>query len=152
MAVVTVVPGDGIGPEMVSAALGVLEATGAQLSWDVQPAGVAALEQVGDPLPEETVASIERNGFALKGPLETPLGAGFRSLNGELRSRLDLYASLRPCLALNPRRGRPECDLLLVRENHEDVFAGIVPRRLVVGDRGGVRQRVAQRLEEGLGG
>jgi isocitrate dehydrogenase (NAD+) len=125
MTVVTVIPGDGIGPEVVAATMRVLGATGVDFSWDVRPAGAAGMLEGHEPLPKETIASIEETGLALKGPLETPLGAGVRSLNAEMRIRLDLYASLRPCVGLNPRAGRPGCDFLLIRENHEDVFAGI---------------------------
>ena len=121
---VTVIPGDGVGPEIVAAARTVIDATGVGPRWEVRPAGVAAHAESGEALPAETIASIRRNGLALKGPLGSPAGAA-GSLNGKLRAELDLYASLRPCRTLNPRSGRADCDLLIVRENHEDVFAGI---------------------------
>src|SRR6185437_7409151 len=93
---VTLIPGDGIGPEVSGAARRVLEATGVKFEWDVQEAGVTALESQGDVLPEQVVESIRKNGIALKGPLTTPIGGGFRSVNVALRHALELYANLRP--------------------------------------------------------
>ncbi|MCX5994349.1 MAG: isocitrate/isopropylmalate family dehydrogenase, partial [Chloroflexi bacterium] len=94
---VTLLPGDGIGPEITRATTRVLEATGIAFEWDIHTVGEAALEKYGTPLPEETLESIRRNRVALKGPVTTPIGKGFRSVNVALRKQLDLYACLRPC-------------------------------------------------------
>ena len=110
---VTLVPGDGTGPELTEATRRVLEATGVEFTWDVQQAGVDVMETAGTPLPPETLESIKRNGVALKGPITTPIGTGFRSVNVALRHELGLYACIRPCktyagraLALRGRRRR----------------------------------------------
>ena len=110
---VTLVPGDGTGPELTEATRRVLEATGVEFTWDVQQAGVDVMESAGTPLPPETLESIKRNGVALKGPITTPIGTGFRSVNVALRHELGLYACVRPCktyvgraLALRGRRRR----------------------------------------------
>ena len=94
---VTLIPGDGTGPELTEATRRVLEATGVEFDWDVRHAGVDVMEQFGTPLPEETLASIKQNRVALKGPITTPIGTGFRSVNVALRHELGLYACLRPC-------------------------------------------------------
>src|SRR5207244_815168 len=94
---VTLIPGDGTGPELTEATRRVLEATGVELEWDVQQAGVDVMDEAGTPLPEETLASIRENGVALKGPITTPIGTGFRSVNVALRHALELYACVRPC-------------------------------------------------------
>jgi len=123
---VTLLPGDGIGPEVVRASLRVLEATGVAFEWDEQPAGMAAYEAGGDPLPDAVLASIRETKVALKGPLTTPVGTGFRSANVTLRQRLDLYASVRPAVSLPNTRARFEgVDLLIFRENTEGLYAGI---------------------------
>jgi isocitrate dehydrogenase (NAD+) len=123
---ITLLPGDGIGPEVVRATLRVLEATGVAFEWDEQPAGMAAYEAGGDPLPEGVLASIRETKVALKGPLTTPVGTGFRSANVTLRQRLDLYASVRPAVSLPNTRSRFEgVDLLIFRENTEGLYAGI---------------------------
>jgi isocitrate dehydrogenase (NAD+) len=123
---ITLLPGDGIGPEVVRATLRVLEATGVAFEWDEQPAGMAAYEAGGDPLPEPVLASIRETKVALKGPLTTPVGTGFRSANVTLRQRLDLYASVRPAVSLPNTRSRFEgVDLLIFRENTEGLYAGI---------------------------
>ncbi len=123
---ITLLPGDGIGPEVTNATLRVLEATGLDFDWDEQVAGMAAYETGGDPLPEAVVDSIRRNGIALKGPLTTPVGTGFRSANVKLRQVLDLYANVRPCVSLPNTRARYEnIDLLIFRENTEGLYAGI---------------------------
>jgi len=123
---VTLIPGDGTGPELTEAARRVLEATGVELEWDVRQAGVDVMEEAGTPLPEETLASVKENGVALKGPITTPIGTGFRSVNVALRHELDLYACLRPCKSYAGVRSRyNDVDLVIVRENTEDLYAGI---------------------------
>src|SRR5438105_14192389 len=123
---VTLIPGDGTGPELTEAARRVLEATGVELEWDVREAGVDVIEEAGTPLPEETLASITENKVALKGPITTPIGTGFRSVNVALRHELGLYACLRPCKSYPGVRSRYEgVDVVVVRENTEDLYAGI---------------------------
>ncbi|MET0476924.1 MAG: isocitrate/isopropylmalate family dehydrogenase, partial [Actinomycetota bacterium] len=123
---VTFIPGDGVGPELSEATRRVLEATGVQFDWDVQEAGAEVIDKYGTPLPEQVLDSIRRNGVAIKGPLTTPIGTGFRSVNVALRKELDLYACLRPCKTYRGVRSRYEdIDLVVVRENHEDLYAGI---------------------------
>jgi isocitrate dehydrogenase (NAD+) len=123
---VTLIPGDGTGPELTEATRRVLEATGVGLDWDVRQAGVDVMSEAGTPLPEETLASIRGNGVALKGPITTPIGTGFRSVNVALRHELELYACLRPCKSYDGVRSRyQEVDLVVVRENTEDLYAGI---------------------------
>ena len=127
---VTLIPGDGVGPEVSAAARRVLEAIGAQLGftfrWDVQTAGMEVMEAEGTPLPERVLNSIRTNKVALKGPITTPVGTGFRSINVALRKLLDLYACVRPCKHYKGVRSRyDEVDLVIVRENHEDLYAGI---------------------------
>jgi isocitrate dehydrogenase (NAD+) len=123
---VTLIPGDGTGPELTEATGRVLEATGVELEWDVRQAGVDVMGDAGTPLPEETLASIRQNGVALKGPITTPIGTGFRSVNVALRHELELYACLRPCKSYPGVRSRYEnVDLVVVRENTEDLYAGI---------------------------
>src|SRR5687767_10734429 len=122
----TLIPGDGTGPELTEATCGVLEATGVALDWDVRQAGVDVMEEAGTPLPEETLASVKENGVALKGPITTPIGTGFRSVNVALRHELGLYACLRPCKTYPGVRSRYEdVDIVVVRENTEDLYAGI---------------------------
>lgn len=123
---VTLIPGDGIGPEVMAAAVEVVEATGVAFEWDEQPAGMDAFETTGDPLPQPTLDSIERTRVAFKGPLTTPVGTGFRSINVRIRQHFDLYANVRPCETLPNTRGPFEgVDLLLYRENTEGLYAGI---------------------------
>jgi isocitrate dehydrogenase (NAD+) len=123
---VTLIPGDGTGPELTEATGRVLEATGVELEWDVRQAGVDVMGDAGTPLPEETLASIRQNRVALKGPITTPIGTGFRSVNVALRHELELYACLRPCKSYPGVRSRYEnVDLVVVRENTEDLYAGI---------------------------
>jgi len=123
---VTFIPGDGIGPEVSSAARRVLEATGVPFEWDVQEAGMTALEKYGDVLPDSVIESIRRNGLALKGPLTTPVGGGFRSVNVSLRQMLDLYVNLRPARTYKGVQSPYEdVDLVVVRENMEDLYAGV---------------------------
>ena len=123
---VTLIPGDGIGPELAEAARGVLEATGIGFEWDVQEAGEATIATEGTPLPDRVVESIRRNGIALKGPITTPVGSGFRSVNVGLRQALELYANVRPARTMKGVETRYEnVDLIIVRENTEDLYAGI---------------------------
>jgi isocitrate dehydrogenase (NAD+) len=124
---VTLIPGDGTGPELTQATRRVLEATGVEFDWDVQPAGADVMaEHGGNPLPDETLESIRRNGVALKGPITTPVGEGFRSVNVGLRVALDLYAQVRPCKTYPGVRTRyDDVDLVIIRETTEDIYAGI---------------------------
>ena len=122
---VTLIPGDGIGPSISSATVRVLEAAGVDIDWDVQYAGQAGVAKHGDPIPEATLDSIKRTRLALKGPLETPVGEGFRSINVALRKTFDLYANIRPAHTI-VQGGRYEgIDLVLVRENTEGLYVGI---------------------------
>ncbi len=126
---VTLIPGDGIGPELADATRGVLEATGIGFAWDVQQAGEATIAGEGTPLPERVIASIRANGVAIKGPITTPVGSGFRSVNVGLRQALELYANVRPARSMKGVQTRYEgIDLLIVRENTEDLYAGIEHR------------------------
>jgi isocitrate dehydrogenase (NAD+) len=123
---VTFIPGDGVGPELSEATRRVLEGTGVRFDWDVQQAGADVIDQYGTPLPGHVLDSIRANGVAIKGPLTTPIGTGFRSVNVALRKELDLYACLRPCKSYRGVRSRyQDIDLVVVRENHEDLYAGI---------------------------
>jgi isocitrate dehydrogenase (NAD+) len=123
---VTLIPGDGIGPEVVAAAVRVLSATGVEFEWDTQPAGATAIGEHGSALPERTLESIRRNKVAFKGPTETPIGTGHRSVNVELRKTLDLYANLRPVKTLPGVKSRYEnVDVVVVRENTEDLYSGL---------------------------
>jgi isocitrate dehydrogenase (NAD+) len=124
---VTLIPGDGTGPELTEATRRVLEATGVEFEWDVQPAGAEVMDQFGgNPLPEPTLESVRRNGVALKGPITTPVGVGFRSVNVGLRKALDLYAQVRPCkLYPGVRSLYDEVDFVIIRENTEDLYTGI---------------------------
>jgi isocitrate dehydrogenase (NAD+) len=123
---VTLIPGDGTGPEISEATRRVLEATGVAFEWDVQHAGTDVMDEYGTPLPEGVLDSIRANGVAIKGPITTPVGTGFRSVNVALRKELDLYMCLRPCKSYPGVRSRYEdIDLVVVRENHEDLYAGI---------------------------
>jgi len=122
---VTVIPGDGIGPEVTAATLEVLQAAGADLDYDHQLGGVTALEQVGTPLPDETLDSIRRTRIALKGPLTTPSGSGFRSINVALRKEFDLYSNVRPARTIVPGGRYEDIDLVLIRENTEGLYVGV---------------------------
>ena len=123
---VTLIPGDGIGPEVSTATQAVLDASGVRIEWDVQQAGLNALERVGDVLPEATLDSIRRNKVGLKGPMTTPIGTGFRSVNVGLRQALGLYANLRPGRTMPGVRSRfDDVDLVIVRENLEGMYTGI---------------------------
>lgn len=122
---ITLIPGDGIGPEVTEATVEVLEAAGAGLEYDRQLAGLAALEEVRSPLPTETLDSIRRTGLALKGPLTTQLGSGFRSINVAIRKEFDLYANVRPTKTLLPGGRYEDIDLVLIRENTEGLYVGV---------------------------
>jgi isocitrate dehydrogenase (NAD+) len=126
---VTLIPGDGIGPELADATVGVLEATGIAFEWDVQQAGEATIASEGTPLPDRVIESIRRTGVAIKGPITTPVGSGFRSVNVGLRQALELYANVRPARSMTGVQTRYEnVDLIIVRENTEDLYAGIEHR------------------------
>ena len=126
---VTLIPGDGIGPELAQAATNVLEATGIGFDWDRQDAGEATIASEGTPLPDRVVESIRTNGVAIKGPITTPVGSGFRSVNVGLRQALELYANVRPARSMKGVQTRYEgVDLIIVRENTEDLYAGIEHR------------------------
>jgi len=120
----TLIPGDGIGPEITAATLAVLDALGAPFQWDTQVAGLAGVTAFGDPLPQVTLDSIERTRLALKGPLETPSGGGYRSSNVRLREKFKLYANLRPAKSLVPGGRFENIDLVLCRENIEGLYMG----------------------------
>jgi len=123
---VTLITGDGVGPEIAEATRRCIDASGAEINWDVVEAGSDVMEREGTPLPEATVESIKRTGVALKAPITTPVGTGFRSINVHLRQSLDLYACLRPCKSYKGVRSRySDIDLVVVRENTEDLYAGI---------------------------
>src|SRR4030066_1184767 len=126
MHTVTLIPGDGTGPEISEAAKRVIEATGVPITWDIQEAGQDIFEKEGTPLPQRVIDSIKKNKVALKGPVTTPVGKGFRSVNVALRQNLDLYCCLRPCKTFKGARTRYEdIDLVIIRENTEDLYAGI---------------------------
>jgi isocitrate dehydrogenase (NAD+) len=124
---VTLIPGDGIGPELTEATRRVLEASGAEFDWDVQFAGTDVMDRNdGNPLPDHVLDAIRETGVALKGPITTPVGSGFRSVNVGLRKALDLYGQVRPCKSYEGVRSRfDDVDLVLIRENTEDLYAGI---------------------------
>ena len=122
---VTLIPGDGIGPSISSATVRILEAAGADIAWDPQVAGMAGVAKYGDPIPDATLDSIKRTRLALKGPLETPVGEGFRSINVALRKTFDLYANVRPAHSIIPGGRYADIDLVLVRENTEGLYTGI---------------------------
>ena len=123
---ITMIPGDGVGPEVSEATRRVIDATGVQIQWEIVNAGADVMAQTGTPLPPAVIESIKRNKVAIKGPITTPIGTGFRSVNVALRHELDLYANLRPCKCYPGVRTRfPETDLVVVRENTEDLYAGI---------------------------
>ena len=122
---ITVIPGDGIGPEVTAATLEVLQAAGADLEYDHQLGGISALEEVGTPLPDETLDSIRRTRIALKGPLTTPSGSGFRSINVALRKEFDLYSNVRPARTIVPGGRYEDIDLVLIRENTEGLYVGV---------------------------
>jgi isocitrate dehydrogenase (NAD+) len=122
---VTLISGDGIGPSISSATVRILEAAGVDIDWDIQYAGQAGVAKYGDPIPDQTLDSIKRTRLALKGPLETPVGEGFRSINVALRKTFDLYANVRPAHTIVPGGRYENIDLVLVRENTEGLYVGI---------------------------
>lgn len=123
---VTLIPGDGIGPEIIEATVEIINASGAAIDWERHEVGLAAIEKYGEPLPEETVASLRRNKVGLKGPATTPVGKGFRSVNVGLRMALDLYANVRPLKNLPHIESRYNgIDMIIVRENTEDLYSGV---------------------------
>ena len=121
----TLIPGDGIGPDITAATVRILEASGAQFEWDHQLAGMAAVAKYDDPMPDATIESIKRTRLALKGPLETPVGGGFRSVNVALRRAFDLYANVRPARDVIPGGRFDDVDIVLIRENTEGLYSGI---------------------------
>ena len=146
---VTLIPGDGTGPEIAEATRRVIDASGATIDWDVQHAGADVMDESGgNPLPDHVLDSIRTNGVAIKGPITTPVGVGFRSVNVALRKALDLYGQVRPCKSYPGVRSRYDAvDLIIVRENTEDLYAGIEfeqgaeeTRELIawIGERGGL--------------
>ena len=126
MTKVTLIKGDGIGPEISDAVVKILSAAGADIEWDVQTAGADVIEKEGSPLPERVLDSVKKNKVALKSPVTTPIGKGFRSVNVQLRKDLDLYANLRPCKNIDGiKTPFNNVDIVVVRENTEDLYAGI---------------------------
>ena len=123
---VVLIPGDGIGPEITQAMRRVVEATGVQINWNVQEAGAGVMDEFGTPLPQHVLDAVAETKVAIKGPITTPVGTGFRSVNVALRKHFDLYACVRPCLS-QPGDGSRfrDVDLVIVRENTEDLYAGI---------------------------
>jgi isocitrate dehydrogenase (NAD+) len=140
---VTLIPGDGIGPEITAAVVRVLAAAGAGVEWDRQLAGMAALEETGDPLPDATLESVRQHRVVLKGPLTTPVGTGFRSVNVALRKEFDLYANVRPAKTLLPGGRYDHVDIVLVRENTEGLYVGYETFIAVAGDPRAVAQSTA---------
>lgn len=123
---ITLINGDGIGPEISDAVVKIIDASGLKIDWDVQTAGADVILKEGTPLPERVLNSVKENGVALKAPVTTPIGKGFRSVNVQLRKELDLYANLRPCKNLpNVKTKFDNVDIVVVRENTEDLYAGI---------------------------
>ena len=123
---ITLIPGDGTGPELVEAARRCVAALGIDITWDIAEAGESAIAKYKTPLPERVIESVTKNKVALKGPITTPVGSGFRSVNVEIRKRLDLYACVRPCKSYKGVRSRyTDIDLVIIRENTEDLYAGI---------------------------
>ncbi|HEX5632093.1 MAG TPA: isocitrate/isopropylmalate family dehydrogenase, partial [Gemmatimonadales bacterium] len=120
----TLIRGDGIGPEISAATLGAIEATGVRIEWEDELAGMAAVDATGTPLPDATVESIRRTRLALKGPLTTPVGTGFRSVNVGLRKEFELFANVRPAKSFIPGGRFPNVDIVLVRENLEGLYIG----------------------------
>lgn len=140
---VTLIPGDGIGPEITDAVLRMLEAARADITWDRQLGGMAALEATGDPLPGQTLESVRCHRIVLKGPLTTPVGSGFRSVNVALRREFDLYANVRPTRTIIPGGRYDDVDIVLVRENTEGLYIGFETYITVGGDPRAVAQSTA---------
>ena len=129
----TLIPGDGIGPSIANATVRILAAAGSDIEWDTQVAGLAGVARFGDPIPEATLDSIKRTKLALKGPLETPVGEGYRSINVALRKTFDLYANVRPAYSIAPGGRYENLDLVMIRENTEGLYVG-VEHYIKVGD------------------
>ena len=126
MTKVTLIKGDGIGPEISESVVKIIEASGADIEWDIQTAGLDVIETEGVPLPQRVIDSIKKNKVALKAPITTPIGKGFRSVNVQLRKELDLYANIRPCKNIPTIQTRfDNVDIVVVRENTEDLYAGV---------------------------
>ena len=126
MTKVTLIKGDGIGPEISESVVKIIEASGADIEWDIQTAGLDVIEKEGVPLPQRVIDSIKKNKVALKAPITTPIGKGFRSVNVQLRKELDLYANIRPCKNIPTIQTRfDNVDIVVVRENTEDLYAGV---------------------------
>jgi isocitrate dehydrogenase (NAD+) len=140
---ITLIPGDGIGPEITEATVHILENVGLEFQWDRQLAGMAAVDAYGDPMPAGTLDSIARTGVALKGPLLTPVGGGFRSVNVGMRSRFDLYANVRPARTIRTGGRYENVDIVLVRENTEGLYSGIENYVTIDGDDRAAAQSVA---------
>ncbi len=147
--VVTLIPGDGIGPEITEATLRVLDAAGVCIEWDRQLGGMAALEEAGDPLPDATLESVRKNRVVLKGPLTTPVGEGFRSVNVALRREFDLYANIRPARTIIPGGRYEDVDLVLIRENTEGLYIGYEMFIAIEGDPRAVAQATAITTRKG---
>ena len=122
---VTLIPGDGIGPSITRATVRMVDASGADIKWEEKLAGMAGVAKFGDPIPDETLDSIRRTHVALKGPLETPVGEGYRSINVALRKAFDLYANVRPAYSIVPGGRYQNLDLVLIRENTEGLYVGV---------------------------
>jgi isocitrate dehydrogenase (NAD+) len=123
---VTLITGDGVGPELAEAAKRCIDATGAGINWEIAEAGEEVMKREGSPLPKATLESVKKNGVALKAPITTPIGTGFRSINVYLRQELDLYACVRPCKSYKGVRSKyTDIDIVIIRENTEDLYAGI---------------------------
>jgi isocitrate dehydrogenase (NAD+) len=148
---VTLIPGDGIGPEITEATVLALEATGVALAWDTQSAGAFAIERRGDALPNPCIESIRATKCALKGPLQTPVGGGYRSVNVALRKEFELYANLRPVRTIIPFRGYDAIDLVLVRENTQGLYAGVEHFVQIGDDAKAVAESTAIVTREGCG-
>ena len=146
---VTLLRGDGIGPEIMTATLDVLAALGVKFEWDEQVAGMAAVEKVNDPLPPATLDSIKRTKLAFKGPLTTPVGGGYRSVNVALRQEFDLYANVRPAKSIVPGGRYENVDLVVIRENTEGLYVGLDHTFKVAGDRRALAQSMSVMTREG---
>ena len=126
MKTITLIQGDGIGPEIINSAVKIIDAAKVNIDWDLQTAGAGVIEKEGSPLPTRVLESVRKNGVALKSPVTTPIGKGFRSVNVTLRKELDLYANLRPCCNIPSVKTRfDNVDIVVVRENTEDLYAGV---------------------------
>ena len=145
----TLIRGDGIGPEITAATLDVLDALGMQFDWDEQYGGMSAVEKAGTPLPNATVDSIRQTTLALKGPLTTPVGGGYRSVNVTLRQEFDLYANVRPTKTIVPGGRYEDIDLVIIRENTEGLYVGMDHTFKVAGDRRAIAQAFSIVTREG---